>query len=424
MQEFLQGINKHDLSRASVTHTESTIRQQTLSNALATDSDSRIVIYSHPPFNNWVFAASRQGLLSQAGPYGSQETLLPPGTDQPGPGILAAATAGESLYIFDQTALWRQDGNGFARIMALPATGLRTATDGTITLFAAGASLYRIAAGGGPAQLLQLPAVPSALAVFSNSWAAGFADGRLYLGRDGQLSATVLVPAPLTALALDPDGVWIGTARAGLYRLQAGKLDLRLDRGRGLPDNTITALSLLPDGVAIGTARGGLVSYFPQSGDIVLHTPHPWRVSPARPSPFSDALAGSPLRLRLRILFTSGIPGAHLSLDSALLGTGIPAAVVLAATSWSWPENGVCRFCRMPCLCSTRIIPSWEAAFDPFQKTAPGSPDRQIHPPVVVVVGGGVRPPFLYHPPRTGSLKTPDVPSFLELKDSSEDCWA
>ena len=335
LAEFLQRINKHVLSKASVAYAETTFQHQQIGGGLLNNRNStRMVVYSGGFYRNWIFASHSSGLISQAGPYGQRSTLKPSLPAGPGAYIRNIATQDGSLYIFSENALWIQTGNTCRMLQYFPSgtQHLKVSRSTNHILFALDKTLYRIDKLG-IHKIKIFPGMVTALRSSGTDYAIAVSGQGVQQYRKGRLYRILPVRHRVKALAVNGERVFCGTDKNGILIFSSGKADGSVEEKDGLPDGRITALSRYKNRLYIGTAGGNTAILDLKTG--TLSSDAKWKYYnrapvlnilqldgiPAAVSPDSISFLGTDRRIRLRLsgqkLGIGTISGA------ALFGAGL-----------------------------------------------------------------------------------------------------
>ncbi len=217
--------------------------------------------------NLWL--AFNSGTLVRRAPDGTEQVMKLPGAVSPAllagdDGVVWAGTNQGLVRIMEGVArgITREDGLGSDYVRTVTQTG-----DGTVWVGqAAGLDHIR---GGHVAPVHLLPdggqRQPSVLALAAAAtgggvWAGTYDAGVARVQADGRVSGWIgtaqgLDSLMVRSLAVDPDGLWIGTV-TGLARYQDGRVRA-YGPGDGLPEAMVLALYREPDGTLwIGTDQG------------------------------------------------------------------------------------------------------------------------------------------------------------------------
>lgn len=271
LEEFLQTINKHVLSRASVAYAESTFKQQQLGSGLLNNSNSsRMVVYSGGLHRKWIFAAHQTALLSQTGPYGPLHRLNPEVAAGPAVYVRNLAASSGSLYIFEKDRVWIRNGERYAVLRKFrPDSGpVRISGSTNSTLFCTGRELFRIDKNG-IRRMLILPAPGTAISGDARSFAVALKGQGIRVYRNGALVRFLPVSEPVTALAVHNNELFCGTADRGIIQFRGNSQLTRTGEQEGLPDGRITAL-LYKDGILYsGSAGGSITALQLDSGSVI-----------------------------------------------------------------------------------------------------------------------------------------------------------
>lgn len=134
-----------------------------------------------------------------------------------------AFTADGALLVVSGRALGVVTANGFRRLVALPADGMRLVAAGPGEVLAfAGEHLYRVTAKGRVEHLLQAPAPIDAVAADATRIVVAVGRAVIELGARGP-ELLVQVPSRLTGLAFGPGGGLFAASASGVEWLANGK---------------------------------------------------------------------------------------------------------------------------------------------------------------------------------------------------------
>ena len=265
-------INRDLLSKASIGYMEEFVKRDFKS--LVPDFKSNLVsrrlfLYSYGRLKNWVFAATKNGLLSQAGPWGKYDfkklNLISPGSI-----VRWVASDNNYLYAADNRFLWRYNGKSFTRIHNFTAPS-RLYKSGEIIYFFSGNRLYKISKKSIPVLVKIFNREIEAVAVKKDVMIVSIKNNQLILFKKGYKILQKKMKYKISAAALDTERAYIGTVGGGLYIMDIEKklrIIKRFDRLDGFPDNTITALFLNKDQLWLGTKKGGFILVSLKSGSI------------------------------------------------------------------------------------------------------------------------------------------------------------
>lgn len=269
---FIQ-INKDDLSRASVGFTENLLKRNynnLVPNLKANLTSTRLLIYSHGYFRNWIFGATPYGLLSKGGLVGSVKFEQPKGA-QPGHFITDLLQTDTGVYCADENGIWRYSGNSWKFLERTSGNFLSFQKFNNRVYFA-DKNVIKMVRYPFPAALVSV--YPEQLRAFAvgNGWrvAAGVS-GQLYIHGPRNIQIKQKMEDAVTDIVIYKNDCYLATVDKGVHVLSLGlkpKVYKTINTLSGLPDQGVSTLKLLDDSIWIGTRRGGTVVYDPLSGSL------------------------------------------------------------------------------------------------------------------------------------------------------------
>lgn len=276
LRELFIQINKDTLSKASADYTEKLLTRnyknlipQIKENITA----SRFIIFNNKYYRMWLFGATPDGLLSQAGPWGTRKMVRPPAL-LPGAFVRDLVSGKDFMYIAADNGIFLYNGREFRFLYPPDKEFLRFYSDQDI-YYAAGRKIYKLAGPGRRSQFLISDGTIHAFAIRGTKAFVSSSNGSLTEYHNGRPIRRVSSPA-IEHLIIGRNNLYAGTRSGGvlIYSLSGGlTLPVRIDRQNGLPDNSVSGLILRSGRLWIGTSRGGWSTYDIKNGTVMRQVP-------------------------------------------------------------------------------------------------------------------------------------------------------